>query len=133
MDVRESKEYMAFLSRQLLCSKAVVRSGKKFRSVKYQTYRDEERHSGGADAEKFENISRISNCAGKRDANYDNVDDHGIAAVGTKDLGRKHVANLRKKIIVGVHGCLMVWFCRVFVELSILVHTCPYLSIVVHS
>lgn len=54
-----------------------------FRSVKYQTYRDEERHSGGADAEKFENIARLQNCAGKRDANYDHLDDSGIAAVGT--------------------------------------------------
>jgi DNA-directed RNA polymerase II subunit RPB2 len=54
-----------------------------FRSVKYQTYRDEERHSGGADAEKFENVGLVPNCAGKRDANYDHLDESGIAVVGT--------------------------------------------------
>ena len=54
-----------------------------FRSVKYQTYRDEERHSGGADSEKFENISQVTQCAGRRDANYEHLEDSGIAAVGT--------------------------------------------------
>ena len=53
-----------------------------FRSVKYQTYRDEERHNGGADAEKFENVGTVSACAGKKDANYDHLDDTGIAVVG---------------------------------------------------
>lgn len=52
-----------------------------FRSVKYQTYKDEERHSGGADAEKFE---CVGNCAGKRDANYDHLEESGIAAVGVR-------------------------------------------------
>ena len=55
-----------------------------FRSVKYQTHRDEERHSGGADAEKIENVTRIPNLAGKKDANYDKLDHAGIAAVGCR-------------------------------------------------
>lgn len=54
-----------------------------FRSVKLQTYRDEERQNGGTDAERFEHIGKLVGVAGKRDANYDVLDDSGIVAVGT--------------------------------------------------
>jgi DNA-directed RNA polymerase II subunit RPB2 len=55
-----------------------------FRSVKFQTYRDEEHQNGGTDAERFEHIGKLSNIAGRKDANYDHLDDGGIVAVGTK-------------------------------------------------
>lgn len=54
-----------------------------FRSVKLQTYRDEERQNGGTDAERFENVGNLSDIAGKRDANYEHLDGGGIVAVGT--------------------------------------------------
>lgn len=54
-----------------------------FRSVKLQTYRDEERQNGGTDAERFENVGKLNNVAGKRDANYERLDDQGIVNVGT--------------------------------------------------
>lgn len=55
-----------------------------FRSVKYQTCRDEERHTGGSDAEKFENVGKLARCVGKRVANYDHLSDAGIVNVGTR-------------------------------------------------
>tara|TARA_B110000046_G_C13019607_1_gene410406 strand:+ start:48 stop:3587 length:3540 start_codon:yes stop_codon:yes gene_type:complete len=55
-----------------------------FRSVKLQTYRDEEHQSGGTDAEKIEHVGKLSNVAGKRDGNYDALDDSGVVAVGTR-------------------------------------------------
>ena len=55
-----------------------------FRSVKLQTYRDEEHQSGGTDAEKIEHVGKLSNVAGKRDGNYDVLDDSGVVAVGTR-------------------------------------------------
>ena len=54
-----------------------------FRSVKLQTHRDEERQNGGTDAERFEHAGKIVGIAGKRDANYDHLDESGIVAVGT--------------------------------------------------
>ena len=67
----------------LIINKASLDRGM-FRSVKYQTHRDEERHSGGADAEKIENVNNVLNLAGKKDANYKPLDDSGIAAVGSR-------------------------------------------------
>jgi len=55
-----------------------------FRSVKLQTYRDEEHQNGGTDAERFENVAKIPNVAGRRDANYALVDDGGIVHVGAR-------------------------------------------------
>jgi DNA-directed RNA polymerase II subunit RPB2 len=55
-----------------------------FRSVKFQTYRDEERQNGGTDAERFEHIGKLANVAGKRDANYDLLENDGIVALGQK-------------------------------------------------
>lgn len=55
-----------------------------FRSVKYQTYRDEEHQNGGADAERFKNVGNVPNVMGRRDSNYSNVDDNGTVAVGTR-------------------------------------------------
>lgn len=55
-----------------------------FRSVKLQTYRDEERQNGGTDAERFEHVGKLSGVVGKRDANYDHLEDTGLVAVGTR-------------------------------------------------
>jgi DNA-directed RNA polymerase II subunit RPB2 len=55
-----------------------------FRSVKFQTYRDEERQNGGTDAERFEHVGKLANVAGKRDSNYDCLEDNGVIAVGTR-------------------------------------------------
>ena len=55
-----------------------------FLSVKFQTYRDEEHQHGGTDAESFESIANSRASAGKKDANYDNLDAGGIVAVGTE-------------------------------------------------
>ena len=55
-----------------------------FRSVKLQTYRDEEHQNGGTDAERFEHTGRLTNVAGKRDANYEHLDDGGLVRVGTR-------------------------------------------------
>lgn len=56
-----------------------------FRSVKYHTYRDEERHNG-ADSEKFEHVvKKAPQCQNVRDANYDYLDETtGLVAVGTQ-------------------------------------------------
>ena len=55
-----------------------------FRSVKLQTYRDEEHQNGGTDAERFEHVGHMPDVAGKRMANYDSLDPTGIVAVGTR-------------------------------------------------
>lgn len=55
-----------------------------FRSVKLQTVRDEEHQNGGTDAERFEHVGKLATCAGKRDANYDGLDDSGVITVGTR-------------------------------------------------
>ena len=56
-----------------------------FRSVKLQTYRDEEHQNGGTDSERFEHVGLLPNVAGKRDSNYDHLEpDTGIIAVGTQ-------------------------------------------------
>ena len=54
-----------------------------FTSVKYQTYKDEER-TNGADQERFENPSNIEECAGKRVAVYTKLKEDGIVPVGTR-------------------------------------------------
>lgn len=54
-----------------------------FRSVKYQTYKDEER-TNGADQERFENPNEKENCIGKRVACYDKLTSDGTIAIGTK-------------------------------------------------
>ena len=51
-----------------------------FRSVKYQTYKDEER-TNGADAEKFENPTKFE-CTGMRIGCYDKLGDDGMPTVG---------------------------------------------------
>lgn len=52
-----------------------------FRSMKFQTYKDEE-HSNGADAEKFQNpIS--DKCVGMRVGCYDKLDENGFVPIGT--------------------------------------------------
>tara|TARA_A100001015_G_C15019618_1_gene727311 strand:- start:23 stop:2845 length:2823 start_codon:yes stop_codon:yes gene_type:complete len=53
-----------------------------FTSVKYQTYKDEER-TNGADQERFENPNNIEECAGKRVAVYTKLKEDGIVPVGT--------------------------------------------------
>lgn len=53
-----------------------------FRSVKFQTYRDEEQHSGGTDAERFENVGTLANIMGRRDANYAHIEEDGVVRVG---------------------------------------------------
>ena len=53
-----------------------------FRSVKFQTYKDEER-TNGADAEKFENPTKV-NCSGLRVGCYDKLDDDGTLPIGTE-------------------------------------------------
>jgi DNA-directed RNA polymerase II subunit RPB2 len=55
-----------------------------FTSIKFQTYRDEERQNGGSDAERIKPIGRHTHIVGRRDANYDSVDELGTAAVGTR-------------------------------------------------
>lgn len=53
-----------------------------FRSVKFQTYKDEER-TNGADAEKFENPKKV-NCSGLRVGCYDKLEDNGTLPIGTE-------------------------------------------------
>ena len=67
----------------LIMSQAAIDRGL-FRSVKMQLYRDEERQNGGSDAERFEHAQRAQDVAGVRSANYDTVEDTGIAAVGAR-------------------------------------------------
>lgn len=55
-----------------------------FRSVKYQTYRDEEHQHGGADAERFKNVGKMADVVGKRSANYAVLEESGLVAVGTR-------------------------------------------------
>lgn len=93
-----------------------------FRSVKYQTYRDEERQNGGSDAERFKNAANIANVSGRRDSNYAYIDDNGTVEVGTRigandviisktvtttDLGegtRKSVERDKSTVIKGAEG-----------------------------
>jgi DNA-directed RNA polymerase II subunit RPB2 len=55
-----------------------------FRSVKYQTYRDEEKQNGGTDHERFKHVGRLAAVVGKRHANYDVLEESGLVAVGTR-------------------------------------------------
>lgn len=54
-----------------------------FRSVKYQTYRDEERQNGGADGERFKRVTETQAISGRRDSNYAHITEDGSVAVGT--------------------------------------------------
>lgn len=67
----------------IIINKAALERGA-FRSVKLQTYRDEERQNGGTDAERFEHVGKQHNVAGMRDANYDVLDACGIVNVGER-------------------------------------------------
>ena len=53
-----------------------------FRSVKLQTYRDEEHQHGGTDAETFEAVGDLRGVVGRKDGCYDKLDTDGIVAVG---------------------------------------------------
>jgi len=53
-----------------------------FRSVKYQTYRDEER-ANGADVERFEN-PKLAGCQGMRIGCYDKLSPSGMPTVGAE-------------------------------------------------
>lgn len=53
-----------------------------FRSVKFQTYKDEER-TNGADAEKFENPQKVD-CSGMRVGCYSKLEDNGTLPIGTE-------------------------------------------------
>jgi DNA-directed RNA polymerase II subunit RPB2 len=57
-----------------------------FRSVKYQTYKDEER-TNGADQERFENPDKIDYCIGKRIAAYEKLKENGMIPIGTRVVG----------------------------------------------
>ena len=67
----------------LIVNRAALERGL-LRSVKFQTYRDEEKQNGGTDAERFKNVGKLANIAGKRHANYDCIDDSGMVTVGTR-------------------------------------------------
>ena len=54
-----------------------------FRTVKYQTYKDEER-TNGADAEKFESPMEAGKCIGMRIGCYNKLQSNGFPAVGTR-------------------------------------------------
>ena len=56
-----------------------------FRSVKFQTYKDEEK-TNGADQERFENPKPNDDCTGKKLACYDKIKPDGIIEVGTRVL-----------------------------------------------
>ena len=54
-----------------------------FTTIKFQTYKDEER-TNGADAEKFENPLQVNGkCVGMRVGCYDKLEQDGLVAVGT--------------------------------------------------
>jgi DNA-directed RNA polymerase II subunit RPB2 len=53
-----------------------------FRSVKYQTYKDEER-TNGADVERFESPLLVDKCIGMRVGCYDKLGDGGFPSIGT--------------------------------------------------
>tara|TARA_B110000046_G_C13024781_1_gene413281 strand:+ start:3346 stop:6933 length:3588 start_codon:yes stop_codon:yes gene_type:complete len=54
-----------------------------FRTIKYQTYKDEER-TNGADAEKFESPAEAGKCVGMRVGCYSKLQEDGFPAVGTR-------------------------------------------------
>lgn len=54
-----------------------------FRSVKYQTYKDEER-TNGADSEKFESPMRVEGCVGMRVGCYAKLGEEGFPPIGTE-------------------------------------------------
>jgi DNA-directed RNA polymerase II subunit RPB2 len=53
-----------------------------FRTIKFQTHKDEER-TNGADAEKFENPQLDQSCVGMRVGCYDKLQTNGLPTVGT--------------------------------------------------
>lgn len=65
----------------VLLSRAAVERGL-FRSVKYVTHRDEER-SNGADSERFENPSTVTDISGLRVGNYSLLEESGVLPVGS--------------------------------------------------
>lgn len=67
----------------ILINRAALERGM-FRSVKLHTYRDVENQNGGTDAERFEHVGKLSNVAGRRDSNYDHLNDNGIVHVGAR-------------------------------------------------
>ena len=67
----------------LIVNRASLERGM-FTSVKYQTFRDEEHQNGGSDAERFKNVGKMQNVMGKRDSNYEHLEDSGTVAVGTR-------------------------------------------------
>jgi len=67
----------------LIVNKAALDRGL-FRSIKYQTYRDEEHQNGGTDAERFKHVGKLKDVIGKRQANYDHIEDSGLVTVGTR-------------------------------------------------
>ena len=67
----------------LIVNRASLERGM-FTSVKYQTFRDEEHQNGGSDAERFKNVGKMQNVVGRRDSNYDHLEDSGTVAVGTR-------------------------------------------------
>lgn len=54
-----------------------------FRTVKYQTYKDEER-ANGADAERFESPTTVEQCIGMRAGCYEKLQSDGFPAIGTR-------------------------------------------------
>lgn len=67
----------------LIVNKAALDRGM-FTSVKYQTYRDQEHQNGGADVERFKHAGKLPHVVGKRDSNYDLLEDSGAVAVGAR-------------------------------------------------
>lgn len=67
----------------LILNKASLDRGM-FTSVKYQTFRDEEHQNGGSDAERFQNVGKMANVLGRRNADYSHLEDSGTVAVGTR-------------------------------------------------
>ena len=54
-----------------------------FRSVKFQCFRDVEHQNGGTDAERFENVGKLSNVIGRTTADYSKLEADGLVAVGS--------------------------------------------------
>lgn len=67
----------------LILNKASIERGM-FTSVKYQTFKDEEHQNGGSDAERFKNVGKMQHVTGRRDSNYEHLEDSGTVAVGTR-------------------------------------------------
>lgn len=66
----------------LIVNRAALDRGM-FRSVKLQTYRDEERQNGGSDTEHFEYFGN-QDVAGRRTSTYDHLEPSGMVRVGAR-------------------------------------------------